>query len=143
MSLFCNIHTFVQWNYCITLLLNHTVFVLCWHCLHSILLPYFQRWRRRSPKTRWCWQEFNTDMKIWQLAPQCSVAYAQAHSSAVYFNKKVAWTFPIIIIIIKCIVSLPILFKNSIFAKKKLWKTSLKSTRLFSFFHVTQEWTTF
>lgn len=35
-------------------------------------------------------KNLNIDMKNWQLEAQCSVAYAQAHSSAVYLNKKVA-----------------------------------------------------
>lgn len=49
-------------------------------------------------------KNYEIDMKIWLHASQYTVAYAHIPSSAVYLNKKVAWTFPIIMLIITCVV---------------------------------------
>lgn len=113
----CNVHVFVHWML-LLVCVNIVYIIFC--CLIS---------RDEEEGARWCWQESDIHMKKWQLAPQCSVANVHAHSSAVYWNKKkVAWTFPIIIISFKCIVSLSILFKNPVIAN--LWITSLKSTHV-------------
>lgn len=67
---FCNLHTLVLGKS-----RSCELFEFCWRCLHVILLPCFQRWRRRRPMTHWCWQESKIEMKNCQFAPRCSFCF--------------------------------------------------------------------
>lgn len=89
---------------------------------------YFQRWRRRSLKTRWCWQESNIAMKTWRLH------VLLLHSQ--YFNKN------------SCMMISPIRWTDCfwldlsfLYLKRQkhinVWITSQEAACLLSFFHLT------
>lgn len=72
------------------LLLDHRVFVLCWHPLHLILLPYFQRWRQRSHKTCWCRRQFyywHENQPLCTTTPCCVSAYSQSSARVLQLKR--------------------------------------------------------